>query len=42
MGFGHVVVVLGAHLRVLTPINGCHSNFDIPSMMYILVKVNYL
>ena len=23
---GHDFVVLGAHMRVLTPINGCHSN----------------
>ena len=22
---GHVFVILGAHARVLTPINGCHS-----------------
>ena len=35
-------VVLGAHVKVLTPINGCHSNFDILSRMYVLVKVNYM
>jgi len=29
MGSGHVFVVLGAHVRVFTPINGCHfdANF---------------
>ena len=26
VGSGHVFVVLGAHVRVLTPNNDCHSN----------------
>lgn len=26
VGSGHVCVVLGAHVSVLTPINGCNSN----------------
>ena len=25
VGIGHVFVVLGAHVRVFTSINGCHS-----------------
>jgi hypothetical protein len=40
LGSGHVFVVLGAHARVLTPINGCHFNVDFAwtSMMFILGK----
>jgi hypothetical protein len=25
LGIGHVFVMLGAHVMVFTPINGCHS-----------------
>jgi hypothetical protein len=34
-------VVLGARVRGLTPISGCHSiaNFAATSMMFILVKI---
>ena len=39
VGSGHVSFVLGAHVRVLTPINDCHSNtnFALISMMFTLV-----
>ena len=41
VGSGHVFVVLGARVRVLTTINGCHSNANFPwtPMMLILGKV---
>ena len=44
VGSGHVFVVLGALVTVLTPISGCHSNanFAWASMIFILVKVKYV
>ena len=41
LGSGHGLVVLGAHVKVSTPVNGCHSNanFAWTSMLFILTKV---
>ena len=44
MGSGPFFVVLGAHVRVLTPINGCHFNANFAQtsiMIFILLKVNF-
>lgn len=43
VGSGHVAVVLGAHLRVLTSINSSHFNakFSRTSKMFILVEVTF-
>ena len=37
VGIGHDFVVLGAHVKVFTPINGCHSkaNFAWTTMMFM-------
>jgi hypothetical protein len=37
------LLCLGAHVRVLTPINGCHFNVNCAytSMIFVLVKVNF-
>ena len=44
VGSGHAFVVLWAHVRVSTPLNGCHSaaHFAWTPMMIILIKVKYV
>ena len=44
MGSGHVFVVLKAHVRVFTPIIGCHSkaNLHETSKMVTLVEAKHI